>query len=579
MPSRRYPGIAVCLCSASMLMAPPVAAQSAATQRADARQATTPDIIVDGTIDAPSAWKRAESAHVIVTSKGSEAELKRVTTNLERLYYVMSRVLRRADKPDDTVKLQVTLIDSADFFQSMDLRNLRSEEGPYAGTFSGQRYYDPREDGEVLAVARTDQTIKLATALAEDRDAADAAEAGADASLGATANRSPIARPWEAVLYSAFAQHYLLTYLPGAYPRWYLDGIGALFSTMNVRRDGKIDYARAPLDYRQVFRSYGDLSVRDVLTGQYLDAAPGKRRWTPYHAWLLTHFFLFSNLTPERSRQFERYMAAIQQGAPMAEAAKAFGDLRRLQNQILAYADKSTEFARADPPPTLGGDPLISTLTRSSAALIEAQIELGTRLAPLPADAAAPQRRAAWLADIRNTVAKLPYNADATLTEAEAECRTEHYAECRAAAERVLARSPDTVRALAWQGIAMTHQALAAPVADRAAALVVARKTIEHAIQLDGEAPLPRIAYFKSFTDAGERVPHDAMLGMARVARAVPAAPGPRLYLGEELVRQGEADAARRILYPVLYGAYDSPEKTAATALFAAGGGTASAGR
>ena len=125
MPSRRYPGIAVCLCSASMLMAPPVAAQSAATQRADARQATTPDIIVDGTIDAPSAWKRAESAHVIVTSKGSEAELKRVTTNLERLYYVMSRVLRRTDKPDDTVKLQVTLIDSADFFQSMDLRNLR----------------------------------------------------------------------------------------------------------------------------------------------------------------------------------------------------------------------------------------------------------------------------------------------------------------------------------------------------------------------------------------------------------------------------------------------------------------------
>jgi hypothetical protein len=423
MPIGRFPGVELFLCSAAgaAMLASPAAAQQAQAHG----QTTTPDIVVDGAIEQPSNWKRAESAHVIVTSTGSEAELVRVTNNLERLHALMSRLYRRADKPDDTIKLQVTLIDSADFFSAMGLRNLRSEEGPYTASFSGQRYYDPREDGEVLAVARTDQIVNLATKLAEDRDMSDAIAADQDPSFMATATRPPIGRPWEAVLYSAFAQHFMLTYLPAAYPRWYLDGVGALFSTIEVRRDGKIDYARAPENYRQVFRSYGDLNVGDVLTGRYLEAAPGKTRWTPYHAWLLAHFFLFSNLNPERSRQFSQYMAAIQQGTPMAEAAKIFGDLRRLQYQILAYADKTTDFARAEPPTIPGGPPLVNTLTRSSAALLDARIELETRLAAPSADAdTAAAARAEWVAQVRARVAKLPFNADAILVDAEIECRS-----------------------------------------------------------------------------------------------------------------------------------------------------------
>lgn len=538
---------------------------------------TGPDIVVQGLSDSPSAWRRAESAHVIVTSKGSEAELKRVTNTLERLYALMARLYRRTDATDDTVKLQVTLVDSADFFKAMKLRNLRSEEGPYAATFAGERYYDPREDGPVLAVARTDQVIKLSTALAEDRDLEDASgsidsEGSGSTSLSVTANRAPIARKWEAVLYSAFAQHFLMTYRPAAYPRWYLDGVGALFSTLEVRRDGKVDYARDPLDYRQVFRAYGPLRVRPILTGEYLQGDTGKMHWTPYHAWLLTHFFLFSQLKAERSQQFQRYMAAIGQGVPMAEAVKVFGDLNRLQHDLDIYQERGTEYARADAVPPPGGDPTINVVSRSSAAVIEARLELGTRLAASPADAG-------WVAQLHETVANLPYNPEALLTEAEVECRAGQNDACLDSAERVLARTPDNIRALAWKGIALTHKALAAPAAERGTALKAARVPIVRALRIDNDTPLPLLAFFNSYAEAGERVPDQAVLGLVKVTQEVPAAPGPRLALAHELVRQGHADLARQVLVPVLYGGYDSPEKSQAQALMAASGAAQHAAR
>lgn len=540
----------------------------AAAQQPPASPKTGPDIVVQGVVDSPSAWRRAEAAHVIVTSKGSEAELKRVTNNLERLYALMSRLFRRTETSDDTVKLQVTLVDSANFFAAMKLRNLRSNEGPYAATFAGERYYDPREDGPVLAVARTDQVIKLSTALAEDRDLEDGStstdsEASGGTSMMGAAARAPIARKWEAVLYSAFAQHFLLTYRPAAYPRWYLDGVGALLSTFDVRRDGKVDYARDPLDYRKVFYAYGPLRVRDILTGDYLTDA--KAHWTPYHAWLLTHFFLFSQLKAERAQQFQRYMTAIAQGTPPPEAAAVFGDLKRLQHDLDVYQERGTEYARADAVAPPGGDPSISLVSRGSAAVIEARIELGTRLAATPADAG-------WVATLRDTVAQLPYNAEAQLTEAEAECRAGQNDACLDSAERVLAKTPDNIRALAWKGIALTQQALAGPAADRVRALKAARVPIVRALRIDNDTPLPLLAFFNSYAQAGEPVPDQAVLGLVKVTQEVPAAPGPRLVLGQELLREGHADLARSVLLPVLYGGYDSPEKTQAQALLAAAG-------
>ncbi len=319
----RWCAVVSCLCLAS-----PLAAQSAALLRPAPTQGqiSGPDVVVNALVDKrKGSWKRADSEHVVVISKDSAAELTRITRNLERLYQLMSRFYRRGASSDDTVKLQVILIDKGAAFRAMELRNLRAAEGPYLPAFPDQTHYDPREDGELLAMARSDEVIDLNTNRAFNQDCDKAEEEGATDCVGQTVNRFPVARSWEELLYAAFAQRFVQTYDPAAYPRWYLDGVGALFSTIALKGDGSIEYARPPLGYRDVFYSYGDLKVGDILAGHYLDAEPGKRVWTPYHAWLLAHYFLFSDLKPERARQFHDYMTAIHRGAPMAEAAAPEG--------------------------------------------------------------------------------------------------------------------------------------------------------------------------------------------------------------------------------------------------------------
>jgi tetratricopeptide (TPR) repeat protein len=247
--------------------------------------------------------------------------------------------------------------------------------------------------------------------------------------------------------------------------------------------------------------------------------------------------------------------------------------MRKLQREIVTHAHVDTVFAHADAPKT-DPDPLIAKLSASSGALVEARVGLESQLA---ADGAGGPRGADWLAQLRGHVAQTPDDPDALALEAEAECRSGHGTECLATAERVLARTPDHAGALTWKGVALTDQAIAGAAADRPARLAEARKTIERAIGIDNQAPAALIAYFQSFTKAGEAVPDSAMRAIATAIRIVPAAPGPRLYLAQEMVRRGQPDIARRILQPVLNGAYDTPEKKAAERLFASASGSVAA--
>jgi tetratricopeptide (TPR) repeat protein len=514
-----------------------------------------------------SGWKRAESEHVLMFSDGGEAELKRAVSDVERLHELMVRLYGAGAQAGGTTKIEIILIGSAPAYRDMALRNLRSEEGPYVPPFAQQRYYDPRDDGAVLVVPRSDQIIDLDTSKARD---AFCDEMGPDLLLAEmtcaeVSNRpAPVARPWEAVLFSAYAQHFILNYLPAGYPRWYLDGIGALFSTVKARRDGALDYARISLVNRQVFRAYGRLDAGDVLTGRYLETPSRQMEWTPFHAALLVHFFVYSDLKPERAAQFKRYMTAIHQGMPMAEAARVFGDMRKLEREISAYAGRSgLDYARTVPSELPLDDPSITLLSPASAAMIEASIALETRLA-------ATGDADGWLAGLRREAEKFPRDSDAMLVLAEAECRSGRYAACLEAAGQAIAISPDDVRALSWKGLAVAGNAAAKTGSARSEDLKFARATIARAIEIDDDAPLPRIVYFQSFTLAGEAVPDDAMAGMAQVVRMVPAAPGPRLSLGAELIRRGQPDLARKLLYPVLFGPYDTPERKQAQALLAA---------
>lgn len=507
-------------------------------------------IVVEAQRDRRSEWKRAESEHLVMFSDGGEAELKRAASDVERLHQLMVRLYARGGEVAETAKLKIILINSVPSYRALGLRNLRAEEGPYVPPFAGQRFYDPREDGALLILPRADQVIDLDTSKARDAlcDEMGADLLAVDKTCADVANRpAPIARPWEAILFSAYAQHFILNYVPAGYPRWYMDGIGALFSTVKIRRDGAIDYAKISLASRQAFRSYGRLNAADVLTGAYRDSATMQMEWTPFHAAALLHFFVYSDLKPELRTQFQHYMTAVHQGTPMAQAAAVFGDMRKLRREIASYAEREgLTYARTEPAGAAIDEPSVTNLSLANAAMLEASIGLPSRaMVDAPGD-----------------------DAEATMLVAETECRRRRYQACLVAVESVLERFPDNAQALGWKGVALTDAAVAGDVGARPDLLRRARAAIERAIERDDDAPLPLIAYFESYTKAGERVPERGMSAMASAIRLVPAAPAPRLALGAELVRQGHTDLARKLLHPVLFGPYDSPERQAAEAMF-----------
>ncbi|OAH38596.1 hypothetical protein AX777_23430 [Sphingobium yanoikuyae] len=504
-------------------------------------------------------------------SDGSESELIRVTSDLERLHVLMSRLYGTAGQTETSPKLEVTLYDSRDDIKRLGLRNLRSEEGPFAKDFAGQRYYDPRTDGDVIAIARSDQIVHLDTSISHDRFCEGLAQNGVDC-IGKKEPYLPsVVRSWQSILYSAFAQHFILTNAPRPYPRWYLDGIGALFSSMEVQGDGSLDYAKPPVGYRQIFYAYGDVNGRDILTGSYLSAPSRRMVWTPYHAWLITHFFVFSDLKPELGAQFRQYMAAIGRGASPEKAALVFRDMTRLSRQIGGYAERGKSFSTAKPLEEASQpSPLVTMLSLAEVAVLDANLKLSD-LPPILAlsEESIGNAPTQWVDQARNEVIQLPFNAAAMLVIVEAECRNARLRECLTDAERVLAQSPENARALAWKGVALAEQALHSPQGQRANALAVARETIDRALQLDPNDPVAAIAYFQSFTKVGEPVPEPAMVSLAKIATSVPAAPRPRLLLGKELLRQGNTELAQKLLWPVIYGAYDSPESEIAKRLLA----------
>ncbi|KQM62658.1 MULTISPECIES: hypothetical protein [unclassified Sphingomonas] len=542
------------------------------------------DILVQGQRARPSRWREAETQHVIVLSDGREQEVTQIAHNLERLYFLLSVLLNRTSQTDNTIKLRVTLIGDTAEFQAMDLRNLRWQQGPFNSAFDIRRYYDPRQDGAVLATTRIEQRVVLQRGVAvvdalqgvqigglndpgsppgTTGTGAVAGQAGlfglqSSADLIRPVNEESVPLTAEGMIYAGFAQHYLTTFFPVAYPRWYLDGFGQLFSTLVVRGDTMMEYGRAPEGTTAVLHRFGNFRLADVLSGAYLTQSPDKTRWTPVHAWMLTHFLFFS---PTRSGQFRSYLKAIASGTPAPDAAAVFGDPDALAKELRAYFFAKKPFERMTYPAERAEVPIVRRLSLGEAAFVKGRLELGSRI-----EVGGPQRDA-WLQRLRGQAAKFPSDEGAQVLLAEAECRSDHAAECRAAADRALALSPTGSAALTWRGVGMTQAATSLTGDARTAMLRQARAMIAKANRIDTEAPAPLIAYYRSFADAGDTVPAIAVDGLTKALIAVPNAPATRLALGTELASRGVASVARGTLMPVAQGGYDSPERAKAQAV------------
>ena len=594
-----------------------LAGAAAAVPAVPVQAAAESDIVVSGVRSRPSNWRQAETEHVIMLSDGSEQELVRLARNVERLHFLLSGLLGRgAAQDEDKIKLRIVMIGEVAQFETLDLHNRRWQQGPYSQFFSIGRYYDPREDGAVMASIRADQRVVIehtpvnasavASLLGSMARQAGSGQAGFGGSNDPTLQQDMVAAAGniyfggmrgahdtpmtfgekavemseESLLYAGYAQHFLLTYFPAAYPRWYLDGFGQIFASMTVNGDNSIDFGRVPSGTRAVMEEFGPYPIKKVLDETYLTDSPSKTNWTPIHAWMLTHFLFFSD---KRRPQLNQYLTARAKGADPATAAAVFGDQKELSSELSHYFGSRKPYLRIAYDGSKIEQPIVRRLRESEAAFVTGRLELGARVDIPPAPGAgmppaqakamtkaredALRERDKWLDGLRRNAARWPRELEAQLLLAEAECRSGHAADCVRAADRAAAIAPGDPRPMTWKGLGMVRQAASASPAERGPMLASARALIVKANQIDQDAVGPLLAYYASFAETGEKPTTAAIDGLAKAVDEVPSAPRTRLDLAAALIDQGLAEVAKPVILPVATGAYDSPEKPAAQVL------------
>ncbi|NWP89540.1 hypothetical protein, partial [Escherichia coli] len=86
---------------------------------------------------------------------------------------------------------------------------------------------------------------------------------GRDDPLAIAVNETAIPISAEGRIRAGYARHFLLSYFPNAYPRWYVDGFGEIFATLATEGAARMEYGRAPEGYRKVLDRYRRYPVAD----------------------------------------------------------------------------------------------------------------------------------------------------------------------------------------------------------------------------------------------------------------------------------------------------------------------------
>lgn len=535
------------------------------------------EIVVRGSRERRSSWRVADTPHALIYSNGREENLVRLARNIERLHLLLRALFAGENSSQvEMPRMKIILLGSDRLVQKRSRQPGEINFGPFSRPFGPDRSLVYGLEGPVLVVSRRNIRLNvdwgnedwLETAdsegqfdqlLDDDDDLfhSDPKPFGfaGGGSQGSGKKPPPVMRSWATRVYSAYAQHYFLTNHPAAYPRWYLDGVGAFFGTISIRKDGAIEFGRTPREFARVLSNYPRFDASKILSGEYLPALEGTA-WIRDHAWLLTHYFFLADVTAERREQFVEYMNKVENGVSHAEAARVFGEISLLNSEIEAYGRGPTYFRWEPVALEQASEHHVVRLSKSEAEILAAEMELDLSLTShgFYGDQVKGRQLAELLADL----APLSSTADGGIAIAKAQCALSKFEECALSAEKVLAMYPNDARVLAWKGVALLGQAQSTAPEERGPLLQRARRAIVLANRTDPENLRALRSYFDSFVELGEAAPEIALLGMLKIVERLPAAAEPRLALATEMERQGRIAEARSLVRPLTSNSYNA---------------------
>ena len=449
-------------------------------------------------------WQEASSRHFVLYSNDKPDRVRAFTTKLERFDKALRVQRGMPDEPiSPETRLTVYVVDDTDDVQKL----VRGQEN-VAGFYAPRAHpvaFVPRQSG----TAKTDLTAQQ-------------------------------------ILLHEYTHHFMLSnWTNVAFPAWFVEGFAEFNATAIFGDDGGITLGAPPQ-----YRAFGIFNANMLPISRVLSPYPGRLNPDQTNVlygrgWLLTHYLTFE---PSRAGQLSAYIAAINDGKPVATAMRELKDVDKLDRVLDKYAEQSRLPARTLTGTALAvGETTVRALTAAEAAVMPARIR---------SNAGVNRKQAQPIAMLaRRLAAPYPQDAAAQNVLAEAEYDAGNYAAAEAAADRALAAAPRSMHAMIYKGMAMGAMARAAKKTD-AAIWSAVRRWFQVANKVDTEDPLPLTLFYESFADAGQVPSKNADAALLYAYALAPYDLGLRMQAGRVYLQQGNAAEARRAIVPLAYSAH-----------------------
>lgn len=349
-------------------------------------------------------------------------------------------------------------------------------------------------------------------------------------------NTDPFDMSGTVVLRHEYAHHFMYTSFPAVFPIWFSEGFAEYWATVKFERDGAALIGAAPRHRAWGLVSGNPLPVDQLVTLTNRKLNDYQQEAIYGRGWLLTHYLMSD---PERQKQLDAYMIAINRGEPLDKAAAAFGDLKALGDALDAYLKRTRLSARQIAPQALVTSPVrLRKLTPGEIATMPVRVQSRAGV-----DKAEAKK---VVIEARKAAEPFPNDPGAQIALAEAEYDAGHYALAHAAADRALAADPKLSEALLYR--AMAKFALAEAGDPKAEPWPAIRRAIVAANRVDPEDPRPLVLNYRSYFAAGEKPTANAKAGLAKAYNVALSDMGLRMTAAMMFLEDGNRTEAREAL-------------------------------
>ncbi len=452
-------------------------------------------------------WLESASTHFVIYGNSSEANLRKLSDQLER-YHAGMAFMMGADTavPSPSGRVTVFIVGSMD-----EVRKLhRGKERNIAG------FYVPRA-GASLAVIPSVRSDN-------------GGNGGMDFPM--------------IVLLHEYAHHFLISSGTFPMPRWMSEGAAEFFASASFGKDGSLALGRPAMHRGYELFEGIDVTTTDLLDPDHYEKRRGKN--TEHDAfygksWLLYHYLVFNGA---RSGQLKAYTNALVEGKGAVEAGRsAFGDFAVLEKELDAYLRQRKMSAVSIRAATLKSGPVtIRQLTSGEKEVLPLRIRstMGVDSETAPG----------ILADARAVATRFPSDPAVLAELAEAEHDAGNDDESIAAADAAIKINPGEVNAYIQKGYSLLRKA---EKSGEAAQFDVARNAFLALNAIENDHPIPLIYFYRSFVQQMRKPTKNAVNALERASQISPFDLDLRMMLAMQQLRDGRREDARTNLVPVAY--------------------------